>query len=141
MLNINKKYNLNNFMMSRHVTSRHVNFYFKLFQKLCLYNNYKILFYLCIKKLFKLFFIGNFNCEKPKNNFIYIEKFNCKKIFATFGKYFNYLYHKFLFAKIICLFKFFYKYLSIENKGYKRLLSKIYSNLKSRRYYHAKFLL
>ena len=42
---INKKYNLNNFMMSRHVTSRHVTsrhvFYFKLFQRLCLYNNYK----------------------------------------------------------------------------------------------------
>ena len=114
---------------------------FKLFQKLCLYNNYKILFYLFIKKLFKLFFVINFNCEKSKNNFIDIEKVNLKKIFATFGKYFNYLYHKFLFEKIICLFKFFYKYLSIENKGYKRLLSKIYSNLKSRRYYHAKFLL
>ena len=114
---------------------------FKLFQKLCLYNNYKILFYLFIKNLFKFFFVYNFDCEKSKNNFTYIKKVNRKKIFEIFGKYFNYLYHKFLFAKSIYLFKYSYQYLSIENKGYKWLLSKIYSNLKLRRYYYAKFLL
>ena len=56
MLNINKKYNLNNFMTSRHVTSRHVRFHFKLFSSLCLLINYKILFYLFVKNLFKFFF-------------------------------------------------------------------------------------
>ena len=114
---------------------------FKLFQKLYLYNNYRILFYLFIKNLFKFFFAYNFNCGKSKNNFIDIKKFNHKNIFAIFGKYFNYLSYKFLFEKIICLFKYHYQYLSIENKGYNGLLSKIYSNLKSRRYYYAKFLL
>ena len=114
---------------------------FKLFQKLCLFNNYKILFYLFIKNLFKFFFVYNFDCKKSPNNFTYIKKVNRKNIFATFGKYFNYLYYKFLFEKIIYLFKYYYQYLSIENKGYKWLLSKIYSNLKSRRYYYAKFLL
>ena len=80
--------------------------YFKLFQILCLLNNYKILFYLCIKTLFKLFF-----------EFI-----------------------KLCIEKSIYLFKFFYKYLSIKNNRFNDFLSKIYFNLKSRRYYYANFL-
>ena len=123
---------------------------FKLFQKLCLYNLLfckKILFFFVIKKEprqrradAKNYF---FFCQKKKqkNNRKRNSKSNSKKLFSVFGKSFNRLYNEFLRQKIIYLFKYSYQYLSIENKGYNGLLSKIYSNLKSRRYYYAKFLL
>ena len=90
---------------------------FKLFQKLCLYNNYKILFYLCIKNLFKFFFVGNFDCGKSKNSFINIKKFNRKNIFKSFGKSFNNLYKEFLRQKIIKLFEFFIYFSRIYKKN------------------------
>ena len=99
MLNINK-YNLNNFMTSRHVTSRHV-FYFKLYQKLCLYNLF------IIRKIFSFFFDCYSNGGKSSYNFVNIQKFNRKNIFALFGKFIDRLYKQFLFAKSIYLFKYF----------------------------------
>ena len=74
----------------------HCTIYFKLYSKLCLFNNYKILFYLFVKSLFKFFF-----------EFI-----------------------KFQFAKSVYLFKYLYKYLSIENNGSNGLLFKNISKFK-----------
>ena len=65
-----------------------------------------------------------FLSKRSKNNFISIQKLNCKNIFAVFGKSINFLYNKFLFAKSVYLFKCLYKYLSIGNNGSNGLLFK-----------------
>ena len=43
-----------------------------------------------------------------RNNFISIQRFNCKNIFAVFGKSIKFLYNKFLSTESVYLFKCFY---------------------------------
>ena len=63
-----------------------------------------------------------------RNNFISIQKLNCKNIFAVFGKSIKFLYNKFLSTESVYLFKCFNKYLLHGYNNPKGFLSNIFFN-------------